>query len=138
MAMLTRRPPRSLVLHTDHGVGYCATAFRRLSGDRGIVQSISRKRDCWDKARAETFFASLKTELVGERIFATREHARRELFEYIEVFCNRQRLPPAFLNMIKPRLTLWLQFNYLPMTAGNPADREGGEQWIHGLFRAAS
>jgi len=81
------------VLHTDNGVGYCATAFRRLSADWGIVKSISRKGDYWDKGRAETFFASLKTELVGDRIFATREQARREILEYIEVFCNRQRLP---------------------------------------------
>ena len=101
MALLTRRPPRGLVLHTDRGVQYCATAFRRLSGERGIVQSMSRKGDCWDNACAETFFASLKTELVGDRIFATREQARREIFEYIEVFYNRQRLH-SYLGYVTP------------------------------------
>jgi len=101
MAMLNRRPPQGLVLHTDRGVQYCATAFRRLSDEWGIVQSMSRKGDCWDNACAETFFASLKTELVGDRIFATREQARREIFEYIEVFYNRQRLH-SYLRYVTP------------------------------------
>ena len=76
MAMLTRRPPRGLVLHSDRGVQYCARAFRALTGERGIVQSMSRKGDCWDNACAETFFSSLKMELIGSRIFTTREQAR--------------------------------------------------------------
>jgi putative transposase len=101
MAMLRRRPPRGLVLHTDRGVQYCATAFRGLAADRGIVQSMSRKGDCWDNACAETFFASLKTELVGSRIFVTREQARREIFEYLEVFYNRRRLH-SYLGYLTP------------------------------------
>ena len=101
MAMLRRRPLRGLVLHTDRGVQYCATAFRDLAADRGIVQSMSRKGDCWDNACAETFFASLKTELVGSRIFVTREQARREIFEYLEVFYNRRRLH-SYLGYLTP------------------------------------
>jgi putative transposase len=101
MAMLTRRPPRGLVLHSDRGVQYCANAFRALTGERGIVQSMSRKGDCWDNACAETFFASLKMELVGGRIFTTREQARREIFEYIEVFYNRRRLH-SYLGYVTP------------------------------------
>jgi putative transposase len=101
MAMLRRRPSRGLVLHTDRGVQYCATAFRGLAADRGIVQSMSRKGDCWDNACAETFFASLKTELVGSLIFVTREQARREIFEYIEVFYNRRRLH-SYLGYLTP------------------------------------
>lgn len=101
MAMLRRRPPRGLVLHTDRGVQYCATVFRGLAADRGIVQSMSRKGDCWDNACAETFFASLKTELVGSRIFVTREQARREIFEYLEVFYNRRRLH-SYLGYLTP------------------------------------
>ncbi|OFW65652.1 MAG: hypothetical protein A2Y74_04015 [Actinobacteria bacterium RBG_13_63_9] len=65
------------MLHTDRGVQYCATAFRGLAADRGIVQSMSRKGDCWDNACSETFFASLKTKLVGSQIFVTREQVRR-------------------------------------------------------------
>jgi transposase InsO family protein len=101
MAMLRRRPPRGLVLHTDRGVQYCAAAFRGLAADRGIVQSMSRRGDCWDNACAETFFASLKTELVGSQIFTSREQARREIFEYIEVFYNRRRLH-SYLGYVPP------------------------------------
>jgi putative transposase len=101
MAMIRRRPPRGLVLHTDRGVQYCAGAFRELAVARGIVQSMSRKGDCWDNACAETFFASLKTELVGSRVFASREQARREIFEYLEVFYNRRRLH-SYLGYVSP------------------------------------
>ena len=83
MAVLHRRPRGELVLllHSDRGVQYCAGAFRRRLKEHGIRQSMSRKGDCWDNACAETFFASLKTELIGDRIFQTREQARREIFE---------------------------------------------------------
>ena len=101
MAMSRRRPPRDLVLHTDRGVQYCATAFRALTADSGIVQSMSRKGDCWDNACAETFFKSLKTELIGDRVFETREQARRAIFEYIEVFYNRRRLH-SYLGYLTP------------------------------------
>jgi putative transposase len=62
---------------------------------------MSRKGDCWDNACAETFFASLKTELIGDRIFQTREQGRREIFEYIEVFYNRRRLH-SYLGYLSP------------------------------------
>ena len=96
-----RRPPRELLLHSDRGVQYCAGAFRRHLRRHGIRQSMSRKGDCWDNACAETFFASLKTELIGDRIFVTREQARREIFEYIEVFYNRRRLH-SYLGYLTP------------------------------------
>ena len=101
MAVMGRRPPRDLMLHSDRGVQYCARAFRRDLRRHGIRQSMSRKGDCWDNACAETFFASLKTELIGDRIFVTREQARREIFEYIEVFYNRQRLH-SYLGYLTP------------------------------------
>jgi len=101
MAVVRRRPPRQLVLHSDRGVQYCAGAFRRHLRIHGIQQSMSRKGDCWDNACAETFFASLKTELIGDRIFLTREQARREIFEYIEVFYNRRRLH-SYLGYLTP------------------------------------
>jgi putative transposase len=101
MAMIRRRPPRGIVLHTDRGVQYCAGAFRELAAERGIVQSMSRKGDCWDNACAETFFASLKTELIGSCIFESREQARREIFEYLEVFYNRRRLH-SYLGYVTP------------------------------------
>ena len=77
MAVLHRRPPRNMLFHSDRGVQYCAHAFRRHLREHGIRQSMSRKGDCWDNACAETFFASLKSELIGDRIFITREQARR-------------------------------------------------------------
>jgi len=101
MAVVRRRPPRGLVLHSDRGVQYCAAVFRRRLKDYGIRQSMSRKGDCWDNACAEAFFASLKAEVIGDRIFLTREQARREIFEYIEVFYNRQRLH-SYLGYLTP------------------------------------
>ena len=101
MAVMYRRPPRDLLLHSDRGVQYCAGAFRRHLRRHGIRQSMSRKGDCWDNACAETFFATLKTELIGDRIFVTREQARREIFEYIEVFYNRRRLH-SYLGYLTP------------------------------------
>ena len=101
MAVLHRRPPRNMLFHSDRGVQYCAHAFRRHLREHGIRQSMSRKGDCWDNACAETFFASLKSELIGDRIFITREQARREIFEYIEVFYNRRRLH-SYLGYLTP------------------------------------
>ena len=101
MAVMGRRPPRDLLLHSDRGVQYCAAAFRRHLQYHGIRQSMSRKGDCWDNACAETFFASLKMELIRERIFLTREQARQEIFEYIEVFYNRRRLH-SYLGYLTP------------------------------------
>jgi putative transposase len=101
MALLHRQPPRGLLLHSDRGVQYCAKGFRDLVTRAGVVQSMSRKGDCWDNACAETFFASLKTELIGDHIFVTREQARREIFEYMEVFYNRRRLH-SYLGYLTP------------------------------------
>ena len=101
MAVLHRRPPRNMLFHSDRGVQCCAHAFRRHLRDHGIRQSMSRKGDCWDNACAETFFASLKSELIGDRVFITREQARREIFEYIEVFYNRRRLH-SYLGYLTP------------------------------------
>jgi transposase InsO family protein len=101
MALRTRRPEAGLVHHSDRGVQYASEDYRSRLRERGIISSMSRKGDCWDNACAETFFASLKTELIGDRIFLTREQARREIFEYIEVFYNRRRLH-SYLGYLTP------------------------------------
>ena len=101
MALMRRRPPRGLLFHSDRGVQYCALAFRRTAGGHGIRQSMSRKGNCWDNACAETFFKSLKRELIGDRIFATRSEARAAIFEYLEVFYNRRRLH-SYLDYLTP------------------------------------
>lgn len=92
MALLRRRPPRGLMFHSDRGVQYASKAFRRALRRGGCVQSMSRKGNCWDNACAESFFKTLKTELIGRIIYASRMAAREAIFEYIEVFYNRQRL----------------------------------------------
>lgn len=90
-AIWTRKPQRGLLWHTDRGSQYASEGHRKLLTDHGIVQSMSRKGNCWDNACVESFFGTLKRELVYHRRYATREEARQDIFEYIEVFYNRQR-----------------------------------------------
>jgi putative transposase len=92
MALRMRRPPRGLVHHTDRGSQYASAEYQAVLATHGLVASMSRKGNCWDNAVAESFFATLKVELVREVDFATRAEARAAVFEYIEVFYNRQRL----------------------------------------------
>ncbi len=70
---------------------YAATSYQRLLGEHGITTSMSRKGNCWDNACVESFFGTLKRELVYHRHYATREDATQDIFEYIEVFYNRKR-----------------------------------------------
>ncbi len=91
IAIASRRPPRGLVHHTDRGCQYASAEYRAVLAEHGLVASMSRKGNCWDNAVAESFFATLKTELVRDIDFITHEHARRKVFSYIEVFYNRQR-----------------------------------------------
>ena len=87
-----RRPPAGLIVHSDRGVQYASRAFRAVVEEHGMLQSMSGKGDCWDNAPMESFFSTLKRELVDVVRFSTRMEARRALFSYIEVFYNRQRL----------------------------------------------
>lgn len=90
-AAMLRRPPRGLVFHSDRGVQYCSKSFRRVLGRYGMVQSMSRKGDCWDNAVAESFFGTLKQELVYHETYGSRSEARLSVFEYIEGWYNRRR-----------------------------------------------
>jgi transposase InsO family protein len=92
MALQTRQPLPNLIWHTDRGSQYASDAHRELLAEHDILQSMSRKGDCWDNAVSESFFHSLKTELVHHERFKTRAEANQAIFEYIEVFYNRQRL----------------------------------------------
>jgi putative transposase len=90
---LGRRCPKEPVMHhSDRGVQYACDDYRKLLAAHGLEVSMSRKADCYDNAVIESFFGSLKQELVHHERFATREQARAVLFEWIEVFYNRQRL----------------------------------------------
>ncbi len=92
MALKARHPGKGLLIHTDQGVQYASGDTQPRLSAAGITPSMSRKGQCWDNAPLESFFASLKTELIHHRHYATRAQARREIFDYIEVFYNRQRL----------------------------------------------
>ena len=92
MAISRRNPKAGLVWHTDRGSQYASNAHKNLLKENGIIQSMSRKGNCWDNAVAESFFHSLKTEFTNHEIFKTRAQANEMIFEYIEVFYNRQRM----------------------------------------------
>lgn len=92
MATGRRNPAPGLIHHSDRGSQYASYDYRNALDSHGMVCSMSRKGDCWDNAVAESFFGSLKTELVHQRRYRTRDEARRDIFEYIEVFYNRVRL----------------------------------------------
>ena len=92
MALAQRRPAPGLVHHTDQGRQYATESYRQRLIAHGISPSMSRKGDCFDNACAESFISTLKNELVHHLQFRTREEAQTAIFEYIEVFYNRQRL----------------------------------------------
>jgi putative transposase len=91
MALEQERPEAGLLAHSDRGVQYASDHFQSLLDRHGIVCSMSRKANCWDNAPTESLVATIKKELVHHERYATRDEARRSLFEYIEVFYNRQR-----------------------------------------------
>ena len=95
MAIWQRKPKEGLVWHTDRGSQYASNSHRKILSDHNVVQSMSRKGNCWDNAVSESFFHSLKTELTHHCQFKTREEAKQAIFEYIEVFYNRERLHSA-------------------------------------------
>ncbi|GAB6140193.1 hypothetical protein JCM14076_09220 [Methylosoma difficile] len=92
MAIWKRKPAKDLLWHTDRGSQYASESHRSLLKQYDIRQSISRKGNCWDNAVSESFFHTLKTERVHHQTFRNRDEARQVVFEYIEVFYNRERL----------------------------------------------
>jgi transposase InsO family protein len=95
MALGRRHPAAGLIMHTDRGSQYGADRYRQLLARHGIQSSMSRTGDCWDNAVAESFFRTLKTELIYLEDFETHEQAQAGVFEYIEEFYNRQRCHSA-------------------------------------------
>jgi transposase InsO family protein len=92
MALGKRLPVKSLMVHSDRGVQYAARDYQRLLADWSVTPSMSRRGNCYDNAVSESFFATLKKELVHRQRYRTRHEARQSIFEYIEVFYNRVRL----------------------------------------------
>jgi transposase InsO family protein len=101
MAIQRQNPPPGLIHHSDRGSQYAAADYRKVLRKAGMVQSMSRKGNCWDNAPMESCFGSLKTELVHHARYKTRDAARHDLFAYIEGYYNRQRLHSA-LGYITP------------------------------------
>ena len=95
MAIWQRKPGKGLLWHTDRGSQYASESHRALLKQHDIQQSMSRKGNCWDNAVSESFFHTLKTELVHHHAYQTRAEAKQTVFEYIEVFYNRERLHSA-------------------------------------------
>ena len=101
MAFANRYPMPGLIIHSDRGSQYASDDFKNKIKKLGFVQSMSKKGYPWDNAVAESFFGTFKTELIYNRKHRTIAEARRDIFEYIEVFYNRQRLHSS-LNYMSP------------------------------------
>ena len=103
MALARRRPSEGLLHHSDRGVQYASEEYQKLLADHAMEVSMSGKGDCWDNAVMESFWSTLKTELVHQEHYATREQARQSIFEYIEVFYNRKRRHSS-LGYVSPEM----------------------------------
>jgi putative transposase len=101
MAMARRRPEAGLIHHSDQGSQFVSLAFGQAAGKAGIARSMGSRGDCFDNAVAESFFATLKKELIHRRAWPTREQLRREVFDYIEIFYNATRRHST-LGMLSP------------------------------------
>ncbi len=101
MALFKRKISAGLLLHSDRGSQYASQAYQRLLNQHGIICSMSRKGNCWDNSPMESFFRSLKVECIYRQTFKEREQAKLAIFDYIEVFYNRQRKHSA-LHYLSP------------------------------------
>jgi len=100
-AVAAKRPPEGLIHHSDRGSQYCSHEFRNILGRFGLTASMSRKGNCYDNAPMESFWGTLKQELVHQRRYRTRQEAIQDIREYIEIFYNRQRRQ-ARLGFVSP------------------------------------
>jgi transposase InsO family protein len=102
MAVWRRRPEAGLIFHSDRGSQYCSNDFQNMLARYGMVSSMSRKGDCWDNSVAESFFGKLKTERVFDSTYLTREEARQDIVDYIEMFYNSKRRH-SYLGYLSPK-----------------------------------
>ena len=91
MAIWRRGKPNALLHHSDQGSQYTSEPFQKLMADNGVARSMSRSGNVWDNAAMESFFSSLKTERTARKVYRTRNQARADVFDYIELFYNPQR-----------------------------------------------
>jgi len=95
MALLHRQPPKNLLFHSDRGVQYASADYRAALAQAGLIPSMSRRGNCYDNAYIESFWSTLKLEMIYRREFASRRQAETAIFDYIEIFYNRQRAHSA-------------------------------------------
>ncbi len=100
MALFRRGFPRQTIIHSDRGSQYCSAAYQRLINHNGLRCSMGRRANCYDNAAMESFFHTLKVELIHRERYRSRAAARRAIFEYIESYYNRQRKHSAIGNQI--------------------------------------
>jgi putative transposase len=98
---MQHKPKPGLIFHSDRGIQYACKEFRELLKKNNIIQSMSRRRNCWDNAVAESFFKTLKVERVYHRKYMNEIQTKSDLFKYIEIFYNRKRLHSS-LNYTNP------------------------------------
>jgi transposase InsO family protein len=102
MAIWRRRPASGLLFHSDRGSQYCSADFQKMLKQHKMISSMSRKGNCWDNAVAESFFGSLKTERVFFSNYTTRDQARKDIVDYIEMFYNSRRRH-SYLGYVSPK-----------------------------------
>lgn len=109
MTIWRRRPAPGLIFHSDRGSQYCSNDFQKMLKTNGMISSMSRKGNCWDNAVAESFFGSMKTERTFFSNYVTREAAKRDTVDYIEMFYNSNRRH-SYLGYVSPKEfeELWL------------------------------
>ena len=100
MALFCRRFPKGTILHSDRGSQYCSKRYQRLLRSNGLCGSMGRRANCYDNAVTESFFHTLKVELVHRERYVTRRRAQSSIFEYIETYYNRQRKHSAIGHRI--------------------------------------
>jgi len=98
-AILRRSPAKGLICHSDRGSQYAGNDFKAMLAQNEFVGSMSKKGDCWDNAVAESFFHTLKVELIHRNKFRTRDEAKRKIFEYVEMYYNRKRAHSTLGNL---------------------------------------
>ena len=103
MAYFRRKPTNSVYVHSDQGSQYTSKACQKALGEMQLIPSMSRKGNCWDNAVAESFFANLKKELIGKKVYKTRQDAKQSIFGYIEMFYNPIRRH-TFNNRVAPNV----------------------------------
>jgi putative transposase len=95
MALFKRKFPKNVIVHSDRGSQYCSNKYQKILKDYRLMGSMSRKGNCWDNAIAESFFHTLKVELIHECVYKTRIEARQSIFQYLEGYYNKNRMHSA-------------------------------------------